>query len=73
MDEQLFASLTDQLERIEVGIDPYGDPDLLEQWVLCIGNIMRQSQTSVLISNAEPTAGKFAGLSFHDSLCAPTV
>lgn len=34
----------DELDRIEPAIDPYADPDLKEQWMLCIGNIMRRQQ-----------------------------
>lgn len=43
-DRRLFSSLVEELERIEGAIDPYSDPDLLEQWTLCIGNIMRHQQ-----------------------------
>lgn len=44
-DRALFGALVVELERsIEGGFDPYGEPDLLEQWTLCIGNIMRQQQ-----------------------------
>lgn len=44
MDRKLFDSLVEQLERIEVSIDPYLEADLLEQWQLCIGEIVRQQQ-----------------------------
>ena len=40
----MLSSLADELYRIEGNIDPYADPDLLEQWALCIRNIMQQQQ-----------------------------
>lgn len=74
MDEQLFANLADQLERLEPGIDPYGDPDLLEQWILCIGNIMRQKPSmSMFVAESGPTQGKLAASAFIDELLRCTM
>lgn len=42
-DQRVFKRLIEELDRIEGAIDPYGDPDLLAQWSLCIANIMRAS------------------------------
>lgn len=36
MEQKVYAKLIDELDRIEPNIDPYVDPDLLEQWVHCI-------------------------------------
>lgn len=48
-----------ELERsIEGGFDPYGDPELLEQWTLCIANIMREQQDK---------AAELQGISSHYS------
>lgn len=46
-DARLFERLKEELDRIEGAIDPYADPDLLQQWTLCIRNIMRQFADSI--------------------------
>lgn len=46
-DARLFWNLTEQLERIEVSIDPYNEQDLLEQWTHCIGEVMRRQRSSL--------------------------
>lgn len=56
-DKKLFSNLAEELERIEGAIDPYSDPDLQEQWSLCIGNIMRHQDDSAGRANS---AGKFS-------------
>ena len=45
---KLFGLLSEQLERIEVSIDPYLELDLLEQWQLCIGEIVRRYEAGEL-------------------------
>lgn len=44
LDRKLMETLMEQLERIEVSIEPYAERGLLEQWQLCIGEIVRQQQ-----------------------------
>lgn len=65
-DGDLFASLAQQLDRIEANIDPYGEPDLLEQWTLCIGELLRRQRpgTDLGAAGGRPSAasGKFIGL-----------
>jgi hypothetical protein len=58
----VFTSLSEQLERIEPSIDPYSDPDLLEQWTLCIGEVVRRQQ-AVGGGQGAPSnsTGKFEG------------
>lgn len=43
-DARLFSKLSEQLERIEVSIDPYSESVLFEQWSYCIGEIMHQHE-----------------------------
>lgn len=45
-DRELFENLREQLERIEPSIDPYSDPEWLEQWTLCIGEVIRRQRAN---------------------------
>jgi len=58
----------DELDRIEGAIDPYGDPDLLEQWSSCISNIM-QHQANQSAASAHAQSGK--SVRFWPELVAP--
>lgn len=54
-DVSLFDRLAQELDRIEVNIDPYSDVDLQEQWSLCIGEIISDTKRQ--------QSGEFIGLS----------
>lgn len=53
-DVSLFDRLAQELDRIEVNIDPYSDVDLQEQWSLCIGEIISDTKRQ--------QSGEFIGL-----------
>lgn len=59
-DKRLFQILVEELDRIEVTIDPYSDPDLLEQWTMCIGEIM-QSFSSIPGVDSSSRTSSIAG------------
>jgi len=68
-DAALFAKLKEQLERIEVSIDPYSEPALFEQWSHCIGQIMLQHERQSPAFPASNLTGECCGSTGHLGVC----